>query len=132
MTTFTEAIYSVARELHLVEDTRTQPQIMLDMLQHHKEWVKTDLFREKGIRDPVTCKWRLTMKGYLIGTEQEKEGKFINKEGKYILLGKVCPPIRPKRDYLSGFTVEEIESELFRRDKLMSRMIDGELCHLIK
>ena len=72
------------------------------------------------------------MKGYLIGTEQEKEGKFINKEGKYILLGKACPPKRERRDYLSGFTVEEIESELFRRDKLMSRMIDGELCHLIK
>lgn len=37
MATFTEAMHSIAIELHLVEDKRTQTEIMLSLLQDHKE-----------------------------------------------------------------------------------------------
>ena len=133
MATFTEAMHSVLQTLHVLEDKRTQTQVMLDLLKENwTEWVHCDVFKKYGIRDHRTVKYRLTMRGYIIHTIQPHKKRCICDEWTYVLIGKICPPLREKRDYLSGFTIEEIESELFRRDKLMSHMINGELCHLIR
>lgn len=133
MATFTEAMHSVLQTLHVLEDKRTQTQVMLDLLKENwTEWVHCDVFRKYWIRDHRNVKYKLTMRGYIIHTIQPRKERHVCDEWTYVLIGKICPPLREKRWYISDFSIEEIESELFKRDKIMSYMINGELCHLIK
>ena len=46
MTTFSEAMHSVLQTLHVLEDKRTQTDIMLGLLKDHKEGVHCDVFRK--------------------------------------------------------------------------------------
>ena len=132
MATFTEAMHSVLQTLHVLEDKRTQTDIMLGLLQDHKEWVHCDVFKKHGIRDHRSIKYYLTRRWWVIHTMQPKKWIFLNDEGIYILVGKICPRKVEKRGYIQDFTVEEMRSELFRRDMLSTIFVNDNLYDIIK
>ena len=132
MATFSEAMHSVLQTLHVLEDKRTQTDIMLGLLKDHKEWVHCDVFRKHWIRDHRNVKYKLTMKGYIIHTIQPRKERCICDEWTYVLVGRICPPLREKRWYLCDFTAEELRSELFRRDMLSTIFVNDNLYDIIK
>lgn len=77
MATFTEAVQSVLQTLRVFEDKRPQTEIMLSLLKDNKDGVNTDVFKEHGIRDYRSCKYKLTMKGYIIHTIQPHKERCV-------------------------------------------------------
>ena len=133
MATFSEAMHSVLQTLHVLEDKRTQTDIMLDLLKENwTKWVHCDVFRKYWIRDHRNVKYKLTMRGYIIHTIQPRKEKRMCDEWTYVLIGRICPPLREHRWYLKDFSLEEIKSELFRRDQMSTIYVNEELYDIIK
>ena len=103
-------------------------------------WHCTDDFARLGVIDYRTSKYHLKLKWYIFDrrTEPHATENGRNKTGArfktfYKLVGRVpeCHKKREHRDYLSKFSNEELISELWARNMLSGRLMDGEVVHFL-
>lgn len=103
-------------------------------------WHSTDEIIQSGVIDCRSSKYRLKLKWYIFDrkTETHATENGRNKTGTryktyYKLVSRVpeCHKKVEKRNYLSKFTKEEIISELWARNMLDGKLMDGEIVHFL-
>lgn len=103
------------------------------------DWVSTDDMVDKGIIDYKTAKYHAKLKGYIFDrkTEGKRPGKKNCKGDRYKTFYKLvarvpeCHRKIEKRNYISKFSNEEIISELWSRNMLSGKLMDGEVVHFL-
>lgn len=102
-------------------------------------WHSTDEIIQAGIIDCRSAKYRLKLQGYIFErkTEWKRVGKFNNVGDRYKTYYKLvsrvpeCHKKVEHRDYLRKFSDEEIISELWARNMLSGKLMDGEVVHFL-
>lgn len=115
---------------------KNQRDQLLDILSS-KDWVSTDAIIRHWIKDPVTIKYRLTLEWFVINVRNDKPHgmtkPWTHYKTYYKLVSRIpeCHKKVEHRDYLRKFSNEEIISELWARNMLDGKLIDGEVVHFI-